>query len=315
MNRSPDTLITPDHHRVAYQCIGNPTALPLIFLHGGPGGRITNQQIRFIGRRRTKFYALFFDQRGCGMSTPHCDMTHNSTQHLLRDMEQLRTTAAIDRWLVVGGSWGSTLALAYAQHYPHRVLGLVLRSVFLGSRDEVRHAFATHAMRFRPELWHQLKERAQQRCQKSFSDDQLLAQWGDFIRDPHQADDRAAAWIWHDYERILSDLNSEQSLPSWQEAADRKDFPRSPFLEWHYMRHDFFLPSSWWQKDMPFHIPLRVVAARYDLLCPPATAHRLVQAWGDKAHITFAEESGHHGGHKNVQRALASILDTARRWI
>ena len=144
-------LPVSDGHTLHVEQYGTPDGLPALFLHGGPGSGCQPGHARQFDPAR--FRAVLVDQRGAGRSTPRLGLDANSTPHLVADLEALRGALGIDRWLVVGGSWGSTLALAYAQAHPERVLGLVLRAVFLGTRAETRWAFVDAARTFRPDLW------------------------------------------------------------------------------------------------------------------------------------------------------------------
>lgn len=298
-------LSREDGHCIAFDRIGKKNGIPTLFLHGGPGGRITPDSVKLF--EESECNTLFFDQRGCGRSTPSCAFHHNDTAHLIQDIELLRQKEKIDKWLVVGGSWGATLALCYAQQYATRITALILRGVFLGTQDEVITAFQKSAQLFRPELWHDLKERASEKTGKKIKDEHVLSSWQNFIICPEREEDRAAAWIWHDYERILSDIKSTQKLPSWQEAQERKGFPTSPFLEFHYIKNNFFIKTPLLDNP-PCHIPISLVAGRYDLLCPPQTAFMLKQKWGANARLILCEEAGHHAFHASIRDALRQEL-------
>lgn len=294
-----------DGHELYVEQSGAKDAIPILFLHGGPGGSVGAWQRRFFDPK--VYRAVLFDQRGCGQSRPRLALHHNTTDHLIRDIEMIRDTLGIERWALFGGSWGSTLALAYAQAFPKRVQGMVLRGVFLGEDEEVEWAFSQAARCFRPELWDQLRnlldpdEQAKpiQALGKRMEDS-----------DPHIV--RAAAWIWHDYESILSRIDaSGLSLPSSIDAAaSKKGMPTSPSLEWHYIQHHFFLRPNQLIKqcDRLRHLPGWIVQGRYDLVCPPSSAFRLAKAWGGACHLRMVEDAGHSADHPPLMACLIDAL-------
>src|SRR5215472_1625164 len=144
------------NHRVYFEESGNPKGKPVVFLHGGPGGGTEPRMRRFFNPR--KYRIVLFDQRGCGRSRPHGSLINNTTWHLVRDIEALRTRLMIERWLVFGGSWGSTLALAYAQKHPQRVTELVLRGIFLARRSEIEWFYQRGASALYPDLWEAFRD-------------------------------------------------------------------------------------------------------------------------------------------------------------
>ena len=289
-----------DGHDLFVEDIGRLDARPAVFLHGGPGSGCHPGHRALFDADRDR--AVLFDQRGAGRSTPRGRLEANTTDHLVADMEQIRELLEIERWLVVGGSWGSTLALAYAERHPHRVTGLVLRSVFLGTPAEVEWAFLQGPKVFRPELLSAFLDllSPEERV------DPLHAYW-QRIGHPDPGVHGPAAWRWHDVERILSVLAPAQQLP--RETVPQADLPSTPFFEAHYLRHNCFLQPD--QLIADAHclqgIPGRIIQGRYDLLCPPSSAARLAAAWTD-AKVRTVERAGHLISEQGIESAVRDAI-------
>lgn len=293
-------------HTLYVEQNGTPQGVAAVFLHGGPGSSCQKAQRRLFNGK--VFHAVLFDQRGCGLSTPKGCLEDNSTGHLVADLERIREALEIERWMLVGGSWGSTLAVAYAQAYPERVSGMVLRAVFLGTGEECKWAFESAAQNFRPELWRAFSELLPEAERGD-----PVAAWGKRMESKDAATRRGAGWVWHDYERALSELLPEsEALPeSLEAAAAREGEPSSPYVEWHYMARDFFLKPNQLLKDAErlCDIPGHMVQGRYDLLCPPATAEALAHAWGENCRLEIVPGSGHSAGEPAIAKALAKAVD------
>ena len=290
-----------DGHRLWVEVQGAPEGIPAVFLHGGPGGGFqqTHQDLFDQARFRT----VFFDQRGAGRSLPRGGLQHNTTPHLIADMERLRQHFGFRKWLIVGGSWGATLALAYAQACPDRVSGLILRAVFLGTGAELDWAFGTGLRQFHPAL-HQDFLAALPMAERA----DPLPNYYRRILDPDPAVHLPAALAWHDTERILSEIN-----PPATRLAPPADRPRpnSPYLEAHYFSQGCFLQDHGLLQNAAAlqGIPGLVVQGQYDLLCPPATSFDLVQRWPD-ARIVMAPVSGHSLSHPVVHAAVMAAIDS-----
>ena len=290
-----------DDHQLWVEVQGAPDGIPAVFLHGGPGGGFqpANQALFATSRFRT----VFFDQRGAGRSLPRGGLQHNTTAHLVADMERLRLHFGFQKWLIIGGSWGATLALAYAQSFPNRVSGLILRAVFLGTGAELDWAFGTGLRQFHPALYQDflaalpVAERANP-----------LPNYYRRILDPDPAVHLPAALAWHDTERILSEIN-----PPATRLARPTDRPRpnAPYLEAHYFTQGCFLQDRGLLQNAAAlaGIPGLVVQGQYDLLCPPATSFDLVQRWPD-ARIVMAAASGHSLSHPVVHAAIKAAIDS-----
>ncbi len=294
-------LAVGDGHWLYVEEVGRRDGIPAVFLHGGPGSGAQHAHRRLFDA--ADFRALLFDQRGAGRSHPYLSIEANSTGHLVADLETIRAHFEIDRWLVVGGSWGSTLAVAYAEAFPERVTGLVLRAIFLGTRAEVEWAFVEGPKRFRPELYADFvallpeAERADP-----------LAAYLCRLADPDPAVHTPAAYTWAAYERALSELApSSTRLSAPVGRSDR--LPPTPFIEGHYIRHDFFLDPGQLLRDAGRlkGIPGVIVQGRYDLLCPPKTAYALSQAWGN-CRLEIIDRAGHAITEPGVMEAMAAAV-------
>ena len=296
-------------HTLHVERLGNPEGLPAVFLHGGPGSSCNPEHRRYFDAKL--FHAVLFDQRGSGRSTPRRCLQRNTTQDLIADLEKIRKALGIRRWLLVGGSWGATLALAYAESHPDRVLGLVLRSVFLGTREEFRWAFEGAAQNIFPELWRALVALFPER-ERGHPIESLGAR----IANPDPKIHGPAARIWHDYERALSVLRPHSlALPRSLEDMPPGELPNTPFVEWHYLRHDCFLAPNQLLRDANRlrGIPGIIVQGRYDLLCPPQSAHALCTAWKD-CELRIVPDAGHSASEPAILEGLIeAIADMGER--
>ena len=285
-------LSVGEGHSIWVETLGPPDGVPALFLHGGPGSGCNPSQRELFDPTRHR--AVFVDQRGAGRSLPHGERNANTTAHLIDDLENVRSHLDIERWLLVGGSWGATLALAYANAHPGRVSGIVLRATFLGTKAELEWAFDTGLAAFQPELRAQLLAQAP---------DGLNSLWRRVL-DPDPLVHVPAARAFGNAERAMSVL-----IP----PVVKSDSPlaASTFMEAHYFLNDCFLPPDALLKGAPdlAHIPGIVVQARLDLLCPPKTAHRLVAEWPG-SRLVIVEAAGHTLGHKAIFEAVrAGISD------
>lgn len=276
-----------DGHEIYVETSGAIDGTPIVFLHGGPGSGCQTAHRRLFPEDA---YLMMFDQRGAGRSLPKRSRADNTTDHLIADMERLRAHFGIDKWIVVGGSWGATLALAYAQRHPRHVLGLVMRSVFLGTRAELETAFRTNLAMFYPTLHDDFLALLPEGERRN----PLSAYWAHILGEDAQ-NSRRFALAWHDAERILSEIAPAYATLDPLRLNDPElALPASPFMEAHYFSHDCFL------KDRPIlenatalaGLPGVIIQARYDLLCPPATSHRLSERWSD-VEVRFSDRAGH----------------------
>jgi proline iminopeptidase len=269
-------------HTMYWEACGNPAGVPVLFLHGGPGGGCSVEHRRFFDPE--VFRIVLFDQRGAGNSTPLGEAFDNTTGHLVRDIEMLRAYLGVKQWLVFGGSWGSTLALAYGQTHPERCLGFVLRGIFLGRPAEIdwflyglRQVFPEHWRRFAGML--PAAERGD-----------LL---GGYLKRLFDDDTRVHvpfARAWGEYEAHCSTL-----LPAPEMARQYADESIGlARLEAHYFAHQCFLSAGQLLGDLHRirHLSASIVHGRYDMICPIASADELVGAWPD-ARYTIVPDGGH----------------------
>lgn len=288
-------LAVDNGHILHVEECGRPDGLPLVFLHGGPGSGCTPAQRRLFDPRR--FRAILFDQRGCGRSTPLGSRRANTTACLVADMEKIRQALGIDAWLVFGGSWGSLLGLAYAQAHPERVLGLVLRGIFLGSPEET-HAYAQGIDSPVPAAWQRLAHAIPWRERGH-----LLAAYSRRLLAAHPATRLAAARHWLDYERALMGESPLAADPEPRLLAKSR-------LQAHYLSRNCFVRTDELLAgcDRLRHLPAAIVQGTWDSVCPPRTAERLHRAWPEAEWIAV-EGAGHGGLEPAMAGACIAALD------
>lgn len=284
-------------HELYVETRGNPDAPAALYLHGGPGSGCQPMHHRLFDEQA--WFSVFPDQRGAGRSTPHGSREANTTAHLVADLEVIRKALGLENWLVVGGSWGATLALAYAEAHPERVTGLVLRATFLGTRQELDWAFGTGLSAFYPDL----HERLLALLEPDALDDPLPALWrlilgGDPARSPE------AAWTFAEVESALSQMVAPPPAPRRPGNP-----PPTALMEAYYFAHDCFMAPDQLLANAGrlANIPGVVVQGRYDLLCPPITAACLCAAWPD-AQLRLVETVGHSLGHPEIFAAVAQAI-------
>ena len=301
-------LAVGQDHEIYVETVGRADGIPAVYLHGGPGSGCQSDHRRLFDPER--FHAVLFDQRGAGRSRPKGERKDNTLPHLIADMETIREKFGFEKWMVVGGSWGATLALAYAQAYPDRVSGIVLRATFLGTRDELEGAFLKALPRFYPDLFDDFigllpeAERAKP----------LDAYW-QHILDPDAAVHAPFARAWHDTERILSEVSPSRTRLDLASLKSNGPLPSTPFMEAHYFHNDCFLKPNQLLDDAQklAGIPGIIVQGRYDLLCPPATSHALAARWPD-AELRIVPGAGHTLYDPGVRDAvMRGIADVASR--
>ena len=300
-----------DGHEIHVESVGRTGGIPAVYLHGGPGSGCQPDHRRLFDPER--FHAVLFDQRGAGRSRPRGRREDNTLANLIADMETIREQFGFERWMVVGGSWGATLALAYAQAHPERVSGIVLRATFLGTRSELEGAFLDALPRFYPELSEDFlgvlpgHERAQP-----------LDAYYRRILDSDPQVHGPAARAWHDTERILSEHAPGRLRLDLASLNSSKSLPATPFMEAHYFCNDCFMQPGQLLAEAGrlADIPGLIVQGRYDLLCPPATSHALAAVW-PAARVRLVEGAGHSlydpGIRDAVMRAIADLASEISR--
>jgi len=296
-------------HTLYIEQSGNPEGIPVLFLHGGPGGSCQASHRTLFDLNR--FHVIAMDQRGSGRSTPHASLNNNTTWDLVADIELLREKLAIEKWMLVGGSWGSTLSLAYAQLHPNRVAAIALRSLFLGTEIELQQAFIDLPRFFYPELLTSfiayLPEDERHKPLNAYYQ-RLL--------DPDPDVHLPAMYIWHDYERSLSKLIPDSSfsetisqINSGQTKSMQRPKPNSPLMEAHYFSNDCFFKPMQLLNNMRVlaEIPGGIVQSRFDLLCPPGTSFAVTSRWPN-AKLSLVEAAGHAQNEVGVSEALSSLV-------
>ena len=298
-------LAVGDGHEIYVESVGRSDGIPAVYLHGGPGSGCQPDHRRLFDPER--FHTLLFDQRGSGRSRPKGGRDHNTLPHLVADMDTIRDKFGFETWMVVGGSWGATLALAYAQAHPDRVSGLVLRATFLGTSAEVETAFTEVLARVYPDLAEDFLQvlPPEQRARP------IEAYWRRIL-DADPAVHGPAARAWNDTERILSEHTPGRTRLDSASLTSTRQMPATPFMEAHYFINDSFMrPNQLLDEAGKLAgIPGIIVQGRYDLLCPPATSHTLCAVWPG-AEIRFVEGAGHSlydsGVRDAVMKAIADL--------
>ncbi|MGC4029740.1 MAG: prolyl aminopeptidase [Steroidobacteraceae bacterium] len=291
-------------HRLYFEESGNPRGKPVVFLHGGPGGGTDPRMRTFFDPRRYRI--VLFDQRGCGRSTPHASLEDNTTWDLVADIERLREHLAIDRWQVFGGSWGSTLALAYAQKHPQRVTELVLRGIFLLRRSELEWFYQSSegAASLFPDLWEEYV--------KPIPEEERYDMMRAYYRrlTSTDANERnAAARAWSIWEGATSFLRSNPDyIAKFRASKYAAAFAR---IECHYFVNGGFLDAD----DQLLRdaarirrIPGVIVQGRYDVVCPMRSAWHLHRAWPE-AQLVVVPDAGHSAFEPGIARALRAAAD------
>ena len=289
-------------HTIHYEESGNPEGKPVIFLHGGPGGGITPMYRQYFDPQLWRI--IIFDQRGCGKSTPYAELRENTTWDLVRDIEQLREHLNVVRWVVFGGSWGSTLALAYSQTHPDSCKGLILRGIFMLRPSEIRWFYQEGANHIYPDAWQEYLKPIP------------VAEQGDLLSAYHQrltSEDPQvrleAARAWSVWEASTSKLiPSETSKERFGQADFAEAFAR---IECHYFVNQGFLEQeNQLLENIPRirHLPGIIVQGRYDVVCPMITAWELHQAW-QEAEFIVINDAGHSVSEPGIKDALIRASD------
>ena len=287
-------------HSLYWEVSGNPEGTPVVFLHGGPGAGAIPAHRRFFDPAHYRI--VIFDQRGAGRSTPAGEIRDNTTRHLIADMERLREMLGIDRWLLFGGSWGSTLALAYGETHPERALGLILRGIFLGSEPEIGW-FLYGIRNVFPEAWEALTEILDEEERTD-----ILAAYHRRLSSRDPAVLLPAARAWSRYEGACSTLlPSPETIAAFGEDSMAVGLAR---IEAHYFVNDVFLePGALLAGvDRIRHLPGIVVQGRYDMVCPIVTADALRRAWPEADYVVVPD-AGHSAMDPGIRAALVRATE------
>lgn len=299
------TLKVSSLHEISYEEVGNPKGVPIVFLHGGPGGGINSDHRRYFDPEHYRI--VLFDQRGCGNSKPFAELRENTTWDLVGDIEKLREHLGIPAWLVFGGSWGSTLALTYAVTHPEKVRALILRGIFLCRPQEIKWFYQDGASEVFPDFW------------ETYRDHIPVNERGDMVKAYHKrltSDDEKtrldAARTWSQWEMMTSYLFPKQAaIDEMEDPAKALPFAR---IEAHYFINNAFFetPNFLLEKVGKIrHIPGIIVQGRYDMVCPATTAWDLHRAWPE-AQMKIIPDAGHSAAEPGIRTALLEATDFFR---
>ena len=291
-----------DGHSLYWERCGTAGGKPVVFLHGGPGSGCSPAHRRLFDPAR--YDILLFDQRGCGRSRPLGELDANTTWHLVDDLERLRSLVGVERWLLFGGSWGATLALAYAEAHPARVDGLILRGVFSGRRSELDWFFRNGANRLFPDEW----ERFVEPLTPAERNDPVAA-YREMLHDPDRAVRARAARIWTNWEASTVSMRTVPATAGSSAPAGEATLAFAR-IENHYFFHDLWLAEGQLIADAPrlAGIPGLIVQGRYDVVTPPLTAFELHRAWPG-SQLRIIEDAGHAFSEPGTLRELLAATD------
>jgi proline iminopeptidase len=287
-------------HTMHYEQSGNPNGVPVLFLHGGPGAGASASHRQFFD---PAFYRIvIFDQRGAGRSTPLGELADNTTPILISDIEKLREKLGISRWVVFGGSWGSTLALAYAEYHPNRVMALVLRGIFLCRQSEIDW-FLYGLKNIYPEAWHKFAGHL-----PAHERGNILKAYYALITDPDPAVHIPAARAWSIYEGSCSSLIPNEMIVA-NFGSDRVSLGLAR-MESHYFMHKIFLPDNFLLDNVGRirHIPTTIVQGRYDVVCPIVSADDLSKAFPE-AEYHIINDAGHSAFEPGTRAKLIETME------
>jgi len=278
-----------DNNKIYMEVSGKKDGIPVIFVHGGPGGQCRSEHHSLFDPEI--FRSILFDQRGCGKSTPYRSIEGNNTENLIDDIEKIRDFLKIKRFIIVGGSWGATLSIKYAIKYPKNLIGVLLRSVFLGTVKEIKWAFIEGPKIFAPNLYETFAN--------SVSGKGII---NSYQKEIFERNSKYHSWIWHDYERILSQLNPKNySFESKDKLLKRDGLPNSPFMELYFIKNNFFMEDNEILNKISeiSTLPAFIVQGRYDLICPPINAYNLSRNW-ESSEINFVNTAGHSSSDEGI---------------
>ncbi len=289
-------------HELYVEESGSKDGIPVLFLHGGPGGGSEPFNRRFFNPQ--KYRIILFDQRGCGRSTPHASLENNHTQGLLDDIEAIRNHFEIDKWLIFGGSWGATLALAYAQAHPEHVMGLVLRGVFLCRDKDIDWFYKEGASRLFPDAWSEFIKPL-----SGPKEDDLFDAYLSRLTGPDELARMAAAKAWALWEGQCATLRPNHNV------VDRFTDPHTAtslaLIAAHYMKNKGFLEPNQLLDNMDKlkEIPGIIVHGRYDIVCPLEQAFELNQAW-PASELHIIRDAGHSSSEPSIVDAIVRAMDS-----
>jgi len=289
-------LDVSDGHQLYVEECGNQEGLPVLILHGGPGLGCNADSRRYFDP--AKYRIILFDQRGSGRSRPHASIDNNTTQHLIADIEAIRQHFNIEQWVLAGGSWGSTLALVYAETYPERVLGMILRGVFLARKQDIDWLYHYGTSQIFPDYWQEFAQSVSR-----FDNETLIDAYYRRLNGDDELARMAAAKAWCAYEGRVATLEPNHNVV---EALTKPHLALAMArISCHYFKHDCFLKPNQIleQADRLKDIPGFIVHGRYDLICPLENAWTLQEAWNN-CEIHVIRDAGHAASEAGIIDAL-----------
>ena len=299
-------FVTEGFHEIYYEECGNPSGKPVVFLHGGPGGGGSEDVRRFFDP--SLYRIIVFDQRGCGRSKPHGCLENNTTWDLVSDIEKIRSTLNIRKWMVFGGSWGSTLALAYSQTHPESVSEMILRGVFMLRQKELDWFYQEGASKIFPDDWESFVAIIPHQKRNN-----LMVAYNEIFNSNDEDLKLEAAVNWSRWEAATSKLVQNNSL--MDEFSDPYFALAFALIENHYFINKGFLDSE----DQLIkgiekirHIPAKIIQGRYDIVCPMETAYEVYKEWPE-ATLEIAKSSGHSAFEKEIIHLLVSATNEFAR--
>ncbi len=295
------TIAVEAPHKLHVEECGNPNGIPVVFLHGGPGSGCEPYHRRFFNP--DKYRIILFDQRGCGRSSPHAELEGNTTQALISDMELMREKLGIEKWMVFGGSWGSTLGLVYAETHPEQVLGLVLRGIFLCRPREIHWFYQEGASRIFPDYWQEYLKPI-----PGADHVDLLQAYYRHLTSDNEVERMAAAKAWSMWEGRCATLKPSQAVVN--HFGDPFTALSLARIECHYFVNNSFLEEDQILRDAhKLHdIPGVIVHGRYDMVCPIESAWDLRRAWPQAA-LKIIDDAGHSASETGICSALVQATD------
>lgn len=292
-----------DGHRIYVEQCGRPDGVPVIVLHGGPGGGCSPAMRRYFDPQT--YRVILFDQRGCGRSRPYASVAENTTWKLVEDIEAIRLNLGIDRWMCFGGSWGATLALIYAITHPDRARALILRGVFLMTQAELDWFYGGGVGAFYPDLW--------ARFASAIPEDErgnLIEAYHRRLFSGNMAQEFHFGRIWANWENALASVQYSATLGEGP-AEYARAFSR---LECHYFHNAGFLPQDGWilaNRHRIEHLPAVIVQGRFDMICPPQSSWMLAQGWRN-CELQIVPMAGHALSEPGISEALVGAMNRLR---
>ncbi|MFP5520464.1 MAG: prolyl aminopeptidase [Bdellovibrionia bacterium] len=295
-------LKVSDLHTLYFEQCGNPQGKPVVFLHGGPGGGISPDHRRFFDPKT--YHIILFDQRGAGKSTPSAELRENTTWDLVNDIEKIRTHLNINNWVVFGGSWGSTLALAYASQHPERVKALILRGIFMCRPLEIKWFYQEGASYIFPDAWDKYLEPIPPQERGD-----MVQAYFKRLTSPDLETRIQAAKAWSQWEAATSRLYVDpKAIDEFEDPEYALAFAR---IECHYFINNAFFPKDTYlleQIEKIRHIPATIVQGRYDVVCPAKSAWELHKAWPE-SQLQIIADAGHAAAEPGTRSALIAATE------